>query len=373
MSDQQCDIYTRSSSGILQKLKTKNFLSFQVQNAQKSSSQRDDENCEVKTFPAGSSVPSLYDQCMELLSQFTHCFESLEDFPEDFGREIFNKALDKLLIDNENVVKSLETFTRAYPDQFLSSCHLNKSLRLINNYELGLPALISHVVSLEISDSDVDDDHDIIDTILNLHLLENLSLSGNSLTDKGIRRLVLPLLGKKRRSQIKYLDVSFNKLDEKAVKRIKLIPGLETLIVGQDDVKDDSILSPQFEKRSCPRIFKISNIGFGSVLLDKWREELEINLKQKKLRETETNFYKKREICDNFKTDLKNSNVRNKIMFCKARINPLQSRDEMLKKRKIESIENVPKKPRLDITVSKTVTDIPENSFDKTLLEMYSN
>ena len=32
-------------------------------------------------------------QCLALLARFTHCFESLTDFPSDFGKEIFELAV----------------------------------------------------------------------------------------------------------------------------------------------------------------------------------------------------------------------------------------------------------------------------------------
>ena len=35
-------------------------------------------------------------QCLALLARFTHCFESLTDFPSDFGKEIFDLAVTSL-------------------------------------------------------------------------------------------------------------------------------------------------------------------------------------------------------------------------------------------------------------------------------------
>ena len=35
----------------------------------------------------------LFDQCLALLARFAHCFESLVDFPPDFGEEIFNLSV----------------------------------------------------------------------------------------------------------------------------------------------------------------------------------------------------------------------------------------------------------------------------------------
>ena len=127
-----------------------------------------DESEEVQSFPANSPVPRLYDQCMDLLAKYTHCFESLEDFPLDIGRDIFLKAEDKLLQDTQATKVSLEIFSEAYPSDFLPSCSISSCLGLINDHEVGLPALLSRTVQLEVSDCHIDDNHDLLGAILNL-------------------------------------------------------------------------------------------------------------------------------------------------------------------------------------------------------------
>ena len=111
------------------------------------------------------------------------------------------KAADKLLTDSFITRASLETFNDAY-QEFLSSCSLVNSLPLLNNYELSVPVLLKNVVSLELIQSDIDDDHDILDVLVKLEYLQNLNLSSNSISDKGIRRMVLPLLDKKKVSSL---------------------------------------------------------------------------------------------------------------------------------------------------------------------------
>ena len=57
--------------------------------------------------PANMSgrVTSLYDQCLAFLARFTHCFDSLEDFPPDFGTAIFRLALDRLTVDSRDTAR----------------------------------------------------------------------------------------------------------------------------------------------------------------------------------------------------------------------------------------------------------------------------
>ena len=273
-------IYQRNANGTLRKLVTQNSAtSFRLL---KSFTFQENENKETKKFfPAKTPVPSLYSQCMELLSNFTHCFESLVDFPLDFGKEIFMKAADKLLTDSFITRASLETFNDAY-QEFLSSCSLVNSLPLLNNYELSVPMLLKNVVSLELIQSDIDDDHDILDVLVKLEYLQNLNLSSNSITDKGIRRMVLPLLDKKKVSSLRYLDISFNKLNEKSIRRMVLVSKLAVIIIGEKDLNDaESCFQPHFSKKACPRLMKIETTGFGSILLDKWNQRISDNKKNR--------------------------------------------------------------------------------------------
>ena len=95
------EIYFRPRNGNLKKLvSTKNFH-FRAPTYSAGNQDSSITTLSEKYYPANTEVPSLYQQCMELLANFTHCFDSLVDFPLDFGEEIFDKAKDKLLIDRE--------------------------------------------------------------------------------------------------------------------------------------------------------------------------------------------------------------------------------------------------------------------------------
>ena len=343
------EIYFKPVHGALQKklfqyTETTNKAKFlnNVRKTRTTFSTTDEETVSEKYFPSGSGVPSLYSQCMELLSNFTHLFESLVDFPKDFALEILKKAEDKLLTDCDDTVTTIGIYQEAYPDDFLPEVSLVNALYLINNYEKCLPALLSNVVRLEICDSYIDDDHDIIEVILDIISLKELSLSGNLLTDQGIKRLVLPALSRQKRrlAKLSLLDVSFNKLDRKAIARVKLLPGVDSIIVGEADLKDsESLFLPSFVKRGCPRFSSFSTCGFGKSLLLKWTKEMEKRLERNKLRESWNNFYSRqgrktptRKVLTNMPSELIRNRTNNKILFRRVKKNlsePIKRKNEI--------------------------------------------
>ena len=376
MEENNTEIYCKPRHGTLQKLITSgNGLSFKFKtrifnpaDIEGSAS----EEISVKHFPREEGVPSLYQQCMDLLSHYTHLFDSLVDFPLDFGKEIFDKSTKQLLSDNENTKRSLEIFSEAYPSEFLPTCKLARCLPLLNNYELCLPALLSQVVKLEIIDSNIDDDHDILEAVVNLHNLQELSLSSNDLTDAGLKRLVLPSLGRKKLSRLSHLDISFNKLNEKAVRRLKIMPFLDTIVLGESDFSNPvQILEPTYLKRPCPRFCKVETVGFGAVLLEQWSIEVGKQAKGKKMSEQTAAFYSKDKIKEQTNTtDIHHVEERkNKLVFSKQKSLKKNQQDIQIGhgfKRKSDGFtsDNIFKKPKIGQLLA-------NNFYEEDLLNIY--
>ena len=364
------EIYFKPAHGCLQKKQlqfTENnhakFLNI-TRKPKISLSSTDIEKCSEKYFPAGSGVPSLYSQCMELLSNFTHLFDSLVDFPKDFALEILEKAEDKLLTDCDNTVTTISIYQEAYPDDFLPEVSLVDSLQLINNYEKCLPALLSNVVRLEISDSNIDDSHDILEVILDIHSLKDLCLSGNLLSDQGIKRLVLPTLSKHNRklANLRLLDVSFNNLNKKAIARVKLLSGVESIIVGETDFPDsESLFQPSFVRRGCPRFSSFPSSGFGCTLLSKWKEEIEKTF-EKKTSKPSSKFYSKppRKVMTIQNSELTGNRSKNKTVFRRVRTSSFS--EPLKRKIEVESHSDLKaKKPKAS-----------DRYHDNELLKLYS-
>ena len=367
------EIYFKPVSGRLQKKRM--FASFSTGGASfrplmtsKLTSIRssdEDEDIVETYFPAGSGVPSLYSQCLELLSCCTHLFESLIGFPQGIAQEILVRAEDKLLTDCHETLQTIELYQEAYPDEFLPNVSLVNSLSLINNYEACLPGLLRNVVRLEMSESDIDDDHDILDVILDISSLKELSLSGNLLTDRGMKRLVLPALSRQntKMANLSLLDVSFNRLDHKAISRTKLLPRIVSIIVGETDFQyPETLFQPSFVKRGCLRFSSISTSGFGSSLLGKWSEEIEKMFK-KKTSKSSSNFYTRKNVLSVPSLDPVNfrEKSKNKIMFMKVKLNCSEP-----SKRKIEN-ENI-----CDQKDKRTKRYVADGNHDVELLKLYS-
>ena len=376
MEENNTEIYCKPRHGTLQKLITSgNGLSFKTRIFNPADIEVEgsaSEEISVKHFPCEEGVPSLYQQCMNLLSHYTHLFDSLVDFPLDFGKEIFDKSTKQLLSDNENSKRSLEIFSEAYPSEFLPTCKLARCLPLLNNYELCLPALLSQVVKLEIIDSNIDDDHDILEAVVNLHNLQELSLSSNDLTDAGLKRLVLPSLGRKKLSRLSHLDISFNKLNEKAVRRLKIMPFLDTIVLGESDFSNPvQILEPTYLKRPCPRFCKVETVGFGAVLLEQWSIEVGKQAKGKKMSEQTAAFYSKDKIKEQTNTtDIHHVEERkNKLVFSKQKSLKKNQQDIQIShgfKRKSDGFtsDNIFKKPKIGQTLA-------NNFYEEDLLNIY--
>ena len=137
MMEENTEIYCKPRHGTLQKLITSgNGLLFKTRIFNPADIEGG-EDISVKHFPREEGVPSLYQQCMDLLSHYTHLFESLVDFPLDFGKEIFDKSIKHLLSDNENSRRSLEIFSEFPP----SKLRLMK-LKMIDTYTHILNCMI---------------------------------------------------------------------------------------------------------------------------------------------------------------------------------------------------------------------------------------
>jgi len=220
-------------------------------------------------------VVSLYSQCLALLARFSHCFESLVDFPPDFGEEIFNLAVKASLTkDCEETCAALRTFGSAYPDLFLPSCNLADSLVLVNNYELSLPGLFSSTTSLDLSYCALDDAHELLGQLpTNCFNLTNLNMSFNQLTDVGLRRLLLPAT-----LALQVFDWSGNKLEARSLARFVNLATLTDLLLSEADLKSkpqlDYALKKSFRRVACPRVGKTRTVGWASELLDAWKEAL---------------------------------------------------------------------------------------------------
>ena len=285
-------IYYKPRNGSLQELLVSDERYRRVFRPEETGGPGEDEDGTAGSRPPPNCtgvVTSLYQQCMQLLSSFTHCFDSLVDFPEDFGREIFSLAVEKLAKDSESTRASLQVFTAAYPASFLPHCCLAASLPLINNYELCLTAMLSNTVQLELADCKLGDRHDLLAELPHLPALRQLGLAGNLLTDRGLARLLLPRPGLTR---LVYLDLTGNPLCDRARKRVvALLAGLKILVLGQEDPTTG--LAPAFRPAPRPALTVVNTQGWGASLLARWQQQVQTTKANQVKPKPSNGFYSK--------------------------------------------------------------------------------
>eukprot|EP00092_Neocalanus_flemingeri_P021686 GFUD01023524.1.p1 GENE.GFUD01023524.1~~GFUD01023524.1.p1 ORF type:complete len:376 (-),score=117.97 GFUD01023524.1:38-1165(-) len=371
-------LYFRPRNGALQKVfasevKNRTVFKFHRRNSDDESEPAGDSKPDVPRNLSGKVI-KLYDQCMELLSYYTHCFESLVDFPEDFGKEIFNKAVNKLGVDNENTKKTVQIYCEAYPETFLPQCKLTNMV-MINNYELCLPMVISSTVKLDLTGCQLDDDHDLLGQLVHLSILEVLSLADNLLSDRGLRRLLLPAGGGKQLTRLRYLDLANNRLEKRALARVNNVSTLKTIVLGEKDFRLEEMetcLKSCFRQRQCPRFEKVETLGFGKVLLEKWTEESKIIVKPKP---KHGGFYSKPKVHLDLSLSQQESQVpKNKVMFERVKVLEQVSMNvKTLKpiKRKADTEESLNTKKKIKIVCSSPASHAVENEFDQSLLSLY--
>jgi hypothetical protein len=169
-------------------------------------------------------------------------------------------------------------FAEAYPSSFLSQLKLD-SILLINNYEISLIACLTNVQKLDMTGSQLDDDHDIWPTIPHLVGLRVLILADLRITDRGLKKILLPSYDGRKLPYLRYLDLSGTGFTLKTLASLKHITQLcEVLFYSKEKhLSIESMsqaLSPCFRVTSRPNVERVVTTGFGSELLDRWDKAL---------------------------------------------------------------------------------------------------
>ena len=116
----------------------------------------------------------------------TEWIESLEDFPEDIGAQIWREALrlDMLDIPGLKSCQTVFTFVEAYPNLMMSEILVN-NLILVNDYQEELMMLLRKTKRLDLSHCGLDDQHELLGQICQMEDVEVVLLAHNNLTDVG--------------------------------------------------------------------------------------------------------------------------------------------------------------------------------------------
>lgn len=171
-------------------------------------------------------------------------------------------------------------FADAYPVTFVPEMKLD-CLLLINNYEVSLRACLSHVTKLDLTGSQLDDNHDFLALISELHMLRVLIIADlDNITDKGLKRVLLPCYDGRRLPGLSYLDMAGTRFTAKLLASLRRVTQLQQILFYSDEnhftmESISAALVPWFRLAGRPNIQRVAaTSGFGADLLDRWSEVL---------------------------------------------------------------------------------------------------
>lgn len=251
---------------------------------------------QVRPYNPKGELLGLAECCVAFVSAHLDLLESLQDFPEEIGGRIWRRALG-----DGNCERNLGVFAEAYPRAFLPDCRISSLVLLDDRVDLW-PALLVHVRSLDLSDCQMGDRHELVGELYRFASLSRLSLKGNLLTAAGVRRMVLPSLADGAAfASLAYLDLRENGgVDGKSVVRVaSSIPALQRIAVTLSPLEEERVcdgLQSTFRRMTRPHLEPLEGTtGWASGLLDAWSQRLEEKLSRRKRTSTAatrgTGFY----------------------------------------------------------------------------------
>ena len=140
----------------------------------------------------GSSLPSphsLFQICKNFVAQNLHLLESLHDFPETIGHELFQEALQVNTFHKNS--DYLKIFCEAYENLVLKDLCLREATTLINKY-MNYFQCFNNLTMLDLSHCRLGNKHEYLTFIGKMKSLEYLYLKDNCLTDTGLAAWSLP-------------------------------------------------------------------------------------------------------------------------------------------------------------------------------------
>ena len=217
--------------------------------------------------------------CLVFVAKNLGAVDSLQGFPSEIGREIFdNCAADKFkdFSNFKEQTQILELFTEAYPDEFLISCKFNK-LEVISELDYQIPSLIRYVQKLDLSGCRLGDSHDILPLLKTCEKLESLSLADNMLTYKGLRaafgitthkEMKIKNLDITRNFEINYLGVVHYIIPLKSVQKIFVSVKTSDKKEWKEKLLESNFCFQNVLEKSLKLTFE--NDGWAKWTIDNW-------------------------------------------------------------------------------------------------------
>ncbi|XP_035699735.1 leucine-rich repeat-containing protein 42-like [Branchiostoma floridae] len=151
------------------------------------------DRCSSHTSPAKGAPRKLFSLCLDFVAENIHMVDSLVDFPELVGHQLFKAVQDtgRFGLPGE-AARTLGLFCEAYGDLVLSSLTVKGQVLPLNNYLQPGIQYMTTLQQLDLSNCGLGDDHGILGEISQMPSLIHLSLQRNCLSHQGVQRVTMP-------------------------------------------------------------------------------------------------------------------------------------------------------------------------------------
>ena len=240
------------------------------------------------------SMLSLQNFCILFIAKNAELLDSLEDFPDLLGSEVWHNCVKEGKLDYSNTETQtiITVFVQAYREEMLESFK-SSSLLLINNFENELLIMFRYCQKLDLSGAKLGQNHDLIIALPKIcQRLTQLTLKDNNLSSISLRLLFgLPYNTHTSFPFLEYIDISGNPLITcKAIYRYALEKRMKSL----STVIFSSIQLPNFPGWTLGDVERPSTctLGWAETLIAKWCKRIEKKSKESSAKFTNTlSFY----------------------------------------------------------------------------------
>eukprot|EP00058_Branchiostoma_floridae_P018368 XP_002603857.1 hypothetical protein BRAFLDRAFT_70490 [Branchiostoma floridae] len=174
------------------------------------------DRCSSHGSPAKGAPRKLFSLCLDFVAENIHMVDSLVDFPELVGHQLFKAVQDtgRFGLPGE-AARTLGLFCEAYGDLVLSSLTVKGQVLPLNNYLQPGIQYMTTLQQLDLSNCGLGDEHGILGEISQMpryerfskvlkcfpmfffyvispRSLTHLSLQGNCLSHRGVQRVTMP-------------------------------------------------------------------------------------------------------------------------------------------------------------------------------------
>ncbi|XP_078657304.1 leucine-rich repeat-containing protein 42-like [Branchiostoma floridae x Branchiostoma belcheri] len=135
----------------------------------------------------------LFSLCLDFVAENIHLVDSLVDFPEMVGHQLFKAVQDAGRFQvPDDAARTLGLFCEAYGSLVLSSLTARGQVLPLNDYLQPGIQYMTALQQLDLSNCGLGDEHGILGEISQMSSLIQLSLQGNFLSQRGVQRVTLP-------------------------------------------------------------------------------------------------------------------------------------------------------------------------------------